>query len=123
MVSFLIVSLTCAGIPGLNGFVGLFLILKGSLEVAPIHTASSALGVGLVAVTLMRSCGKMLAGGFTREPSRESSDLGRREIFVVTLLILLIVWMGVAPSGFLRAVESSVELFQSRTTSGAGVVE
>jgi len=123
VILFLVVSLASAGVPGLSGFVGLFHILKGSFEVAPIHSVSSALGVGLVAVTLIRVCGKTLTGILARGPANEASDLGRREIFVLSLLVLLIVWMGAAPSGFLRTVEPSIELFLSRSAVGTAVAE
>jgi NADH-quinone oxidoreductase subunit M len=100
----LVFALAFAGLPGLNGFVGMFLILKGTFEASPAHALGAGLGVALTAAALLRVLWKTFPGGAA---GRGPEDLDRREALLLAGLALLIVWMGVAPSGLLRVLSGA----------------
>ena len=48
-------------------------------------------------------------------------DLSRREAAILLPIVVLIVWMGVAPGSFLRSLDGTVELFVSRAMGSSGI--
>src|SRR5205823_12476283 len=73
---FLITTLSSIGLPGLNGFIGEFMILLGSW-VAPLHaaTAFAATGVILGACYMLWLYQRMMQGPLDKEENRSLSDL------------------------------------------------
>jgi NADH-quinone oxidoreductase subunit M len=84
------------GLPGLNGFIGEFLIFKGSFAVAASFTAIAVLGLLFTAVTFMRAM-QSLFGGPLVEGCSGFSDLIRSEKFVVVPVTLLMFAIGINP--------------------------
>jgi NADH-quinone oxidoreductase subunit M len=84
------------GLPGLNGFIGEFLIFKGSFPVAASFTAVAALGLLITAVVFMRAMQALFSGPLA-ESCRAFPDLGRNEKWVVVPITLLMFAIGLAP--------------------------
>ena len=84
------------GLPGLNGFVGEFLIFKGSFATAASFTAIAVLGLLFTAVTFMRAM-QSLFGGPLAESCGGFSDLVRGEKFVIVPVTLLMFAIGISP--------------------------
>ena len=96
-------ALASVGLPGLNGFVGEFLILAGTYKAALIWPAIlGTFGVILAAVYLLKMLSRTLWGPIRLEANRELRDLSLREILVMAPLCLLMLAIGVAPELFLR---------------------
>ena len=94
--------------PGLNGFVGEFQILLGSFRsynIPVFITAFATLGVVLAAVYMLLPVKKLFFGD--SEP--KISDLTGKEIAAILPLLILMVWIGVAPSSFLNLTQTTVE--------------
>jgi NADH-quinone oxidoreductase subunit M len=121
---FMIVLLSSAGLPGLNGFVGEFLILVGAFTHGkhmaaadmPIFiwhsrvvAAFAAVGVVLGAVYLLHLFQKLMFGPLTIEANKELEDVSPREIWTFVPLIILIFVMGVYPQPFLSRMEPAVK--------------
>jgi len=102
---FMIVMLSSVGLPGLNGFVGEFLILLGAftsqLLGSPWYAVVAATGVILAAVYLLRSYQQVFFGTVDNPENRSLKDLNVREIAVLVPVVLFIVWIGVYPATFL----------------------
>ncbi len=94
--------LSSVGLPGLNGFVGEYLILAGTFEAAPLWAALAVSGVVLGAVYLLMATRRVLFGAVVHEENRKLADLGRREIGLMLPLVVLVVWLGVQPSVLLE---------------------
>jgi NADH-quinone oxidoreductase subunit M len=114
---FLIVVLSSLGLPGLNGFIGEFLVLLGAFraylpdlpDYAPrLVSAIAATGVILAAVYLLWMYQRVMFGPVTNEKNRGLRDLTHREFWTLAPVILLIVWIGVYPNTFLRKLDVSV---------------
>jgi NADH-quinone oxidoreductase subunit M len=84
------------GLPGLNGFIGEFLIFKGSFAVAASFTAIAVLGLLFTAVTFMRAMQSLFSGPLA-ESCNGFSDLVRREKFVIVPVTLLMFAIGLNP--------------------------
>ncbi|CAN5583643.1 NADH-quinone oxidoreductase subunit M [soil metagenome] len=101
-----------AGLPGLNGFVGEFLILLGSFRSDvvgnPFLIAIATTGVIFAAVYLLWMVYKTFFGEITDEANRTMKDLNGREIGLLIPLAILMIWLGMGPSPFLRQSEPVV---------------
>jgi NADH-quinone oxidoreductase subunit M len=98
---FLIVTLSSLGLPGLNGFVGEFLVLLGSFTVNRPWAVIGSLGVILAAVYLLWAYQRVWHGPVVREENRRVLDLDRREKLVIAPILAMIVLIGVYPKPFL----------------------
>ena len=108
-VVLLVVMFSSIGLPGLNGFVGEFLILLGAFGVTPGWTAAAATGVILGAVYMLWMYRRVIFGPLN--PANEKlADLNFREVALLTPILLLIIVMGVYPQPFLRRIEPAVAL-------------
>jgi NADH-quinone oxidoreductase subunit M len=110
----LIVVLSSMGLPGLNGFVGEFTILLGSMgaeslgDHAWIYTAFATTGVILAAVYLLWMFQRVFMGPLDKPANEKLNDLNRRELVIMLSFILFIFWIGIAPSGWFGLMDSSV---------------
>jgi NADH-quinone oxidoreductase subunit M len=95
-------TLASVGLPGLNGFVGEFLILVGTYRAVGWWAAAAALGVILAAVYLLKMLIETLWGPLDREENRGLADLGGRELATLVPLAVLMLAIGVAPEPFLK---------------------
>ena len=86
-------TLASVGLPGLNGFVGEFLILAGSYRAGLVWPAIAAtFGVVLAAIYLFKMLGRTLWGPLDREENRQLSDLSLREILTLAPLCLFAIF-------------------------------
>lgn len=108
---FLVVAMSSAGLPGLNGFVGEFPILLGMYAKEPLFAILGALGVILAAWYLLTAFRKIAQGPLTN-PANDAShlpDLKRGEIAMLLPLVLLFFIIGLFPNLFLDKINPSVE--------------
>lgn len=112
-VIFMIVVLSSIGLPGLNGFVGEFLILLGSFYSTNLGSQTYAIvsttAVILAAVYLLWMFQRVMLGPIENENNKDLKDLSKREILSFVPIIIFIVWIGVHPNTFLSKTESSVK--------------
>jgi NADH-quinone oxidoreductase subunit M len=103
-------ALASVGLPGLNGFVGEFLILAGTYRSGLVGAAVvAAFGVVLAAVYLFKALHESIWGPLTHEENRGLSDLSLREILTLAPLCLLMLAIGVAPNAFLEPSRADLE--------------
>ncbi|MGZ4242162.1 MAG: proton-conducting transporter transmembrane domain-containing protein, partial [Actinomycetota bacterium] len=98
---FLIVALSSLGLPGLNGFVGEFLVLIGTFTAHRAWAVIAAVGVILAAVYLLWAYQRVWHGPVVKEENRRMLDLDRREKLVLAPVLAMIVLIGVYPKPFL----------------------
>jgi NADH-quinone oxidoreductase subunit M len=113
-VALLLVMLASAGLPGLNGFVGEFLILLGSFRAWPWATAVATSGVVLGALYLLWMYQRVVFGPIVHDENRALADLSGRELAVIVPVIALCVVMGLYPAPFLSRIEPSVDRILAR---------
>ncbi|MFQ5899077.1 MAG: NADH-quinone oxidoreductase subunit M [Candidatus Methylomirabilia bacterium] len=111
---FLLVVLSSLGLPGLNGFVGEFLILVGAFQETRWVAALATTGVIFAAVYLLWMYRRAFFGEVQKDENRALKDLSPREWAVLLPVLLFIVWIGVYPGTFTRPTEASVEALISQ---------
>ena len=84
------------GLPGLNGFIGEFLIFKGSFAMAAAFTAIAVVGLLVTAIVFMRAMQLLFSGPLTENCSA-FPDLLRSEKVIVVPMTLLMFAIGIAP--------------------------
>ena len=114
---FLLVCLSSLAVPGLNGFVGEFLILLGSWSLSHSMVALASLGVVLAAGYILWMVQRVLYGEVTHEVNRSLPDLSAREFAVLIPLVVLAIFMGVASPLFTKLIEPSVQTLVSETNA------
>jgi NADH-quinone oxidoreductase subunit M len=105
---FLLVTFASIGLPGLNGFVGEFLVLIGSYKTAFGWTLVGTTAVILAALYMLWAFQRVFQG----EPDAENAataDLTWRERGVILPLLLLIVALGVYPKPILERIQPSTD--------------
>src|SRR3954454_6666947 len=119
VAAFLIVTLASIGLPGLNGFVGEFLILLGAFRWDPRLAAFAATGVILSATYMLWMFQRVNYGPVSNEKNATLPDLQPREWLVIVPIIAVAILMGVLPNVFLRPIEPSVERMLNQSHHGA----
>ncbi|MBL8694490.1 MAG: NADH-quinone oxidoreductase subunit M [Planctomycetes bacterium] len=110
----LVATFSSIGLPGLNGFPGELLCLKGAFDFHTAIGAVAALGTVLGAVYMLSMARRVLYGPVTRKENHGITDLVAREWVAIALLMVPIVWIGVQPARFLEPTEKSVDLLVTR---------
>jgi NADH-quinone oxidoreductase subunit M len=118
---FLVVVLSSLGLPGLNGFVGEFLVLVGAFQVSGWLAAAATTGIIFAAVYLLWMYQRVVFGEVTREENRRLTDLCPREWAVLVPVLILIVWIGVYPVVFTGKTEATIAALLAQVESKASV--
>jgi NADH-quinone oxidoreductase subunit M len=110
-IALLIASLSSIGLPGLNGFIGEFLILLGAFK-SPVlgswwFAVFAATGVIFAAVYMLWLYQRVVFGEVKNEKLNDLKDMTGREIFVLAPIFIFIVWIGIYPSTFLNVSDRS----------------
>lgn len=122
----LIVVLSSLGLPGLNGFVGEFTILLGSMGSEAlgdnpwIFTAFATTGVILAAVYLLWMYQRVFMGPLDKEENKKLVDLNVGQLVIMLSFLLFIFWIGIAPSGFFELMDATVAALVSDVTTVVG---
>ncbi len=114
---FMVVMLSSIGLPGLNGFVGEFLILLGAYLSFKIAVYCAVSGLILGALYMMWAYERVMWGPLAKAVNVTISDLGRREIVVMAPLLALMLFMGIYPRPLLNRMQPSVDALLARVRS------
>lgn len=102
-------SLSSIGLPGLNGFIGEFLILLGTFKSSVLgnwwFAVFATSGVIFAAVYLLWMYQRVCFGKVTHDKLNKLEDLNTRELVTLLPIFVFIVWIGIYPSTFLRLSE------------------
>ncbi|HEX2932258.1 MAG TPA: NADH-quinone oxidoreductase subunit M [Candidatus Binatia bacterium] len=115
----MVVTFSSIGLPGLNGFVGEFLILLGAFAATPRWTAAAATGVILGAIYMLWMYRRVIFGPLTNPENAKLEDLDARERIILAPILLLIIFMGLYPQPFLQRMKPAVELTLKRIQPAA----
>ncbi len=114
VAAFLLITLASVALPGMNGFIGEFLILLGAFgglfdpTYAKYYTAVAATGVILSAVYMLWMFQRVNYGPLSNPKNRGLRDLSVREWFVIAPICAMAIFMGVVPGVFLEPMEPAV---------------
>lgn len=118
---FLVIVLSSVGLPGLNGFVGEFLILLGSFATYPLAAIVGTSGVVLGAVYLLWMFQRVMFGPIHNPKNETLADLSWREIAMFVPLVASFLFMGLYPKPFLERMEPTVRQTLARVETKRNV--
>ena len=117
--AFTVVMLSSIGVPGLNGFVGEFLVLIGSFGTARWWTVVAATGVILAALYLLWAYQRVFHGE-PDEANRGFAEMTAREGAAVLVLVAVIGFTGLYPKPMLERIEPAVDRLIERVEDVTG---
>jgi NADH-quinone oxidoreductase subunit M len=104
----LFTSMASLGLPGLNGFVSEFLVVRGSWPIFPVYTALSMIGLFFTGAYILKGIKKVLHGPTNESWVGHLTEINAREIMVMAPLLVLILWIGVWPGWILNLINNAM---------------
>ncbi len=104
-------SMASLGLPGLNGFVSEFLVVRGAYPVLKVYTAISMIGLLFTGAYILKGIAKVLHGPENEHwahGEHKLTEINTREIFVVVPLMILILVIGIWPAWILEVINKAV---------------
>ena len=120
---FIVATLSSIGLPGLNGFVGEFLVLVGTWT-SPHRwwSVAAATGVILSAIYMLSLVQRVFWNPLVHEENRKLTEIRSSELVAAGVLVVLMIWIGVRPNDLLSRIGPSVEAVRAsvnrRTAEG-----
>ena len=110
------VSMASLGLPGLNGFVGEFLIVSGSFKAYPVYVVLSLFGLLVTGIYILKGIQKLLHGPYNEEwaeydRTEHRLEIERREVIALAPLVVLMLVTGLYPNWVLDVINSGVVRF------------
>ncbi len=109
-----LVAMSSIGLPGTNGFIGEFLVLIGTYHVYPYLAGAATVGVVLGAAYLLWALQRIIFNPLNNPENTTLSDLNRREVAVMAVIAVTIIWLGVSPGGVLERMRPASQLLVDR---------
>ena len=105
----MVFTLGAVGLPGTSGFIGEFLILIGAFKKSFLVAAIASIGVILSAAYMLWLYKRVVFGEIKKDEIKKMPDLNRAEIFILSFLVLPIIFFGFYPEPLLSTTEISIE--------------
>ncbi len=102
-------SMASLGLPGLNGFISEFLVVRGAWPVFSVFTALSMLGLFFTGAYILKGIKQVLHGPLNEKWVGHLPEINAREIIVMTPLLVIMLWIGVWPAWILDVINRTVE--------------
>jgi NADH-quinone oxidoreductase subunit M len=119
----LIIGMASIGLPGTNGFIGEFLILLGVFQAGWFYGVVAVSGVIFAAAYFLWFYERVIFGPLKESVPAAIKDLNSREWAIGVALSVMIFWIGIYPSPFLRMVNGSVQEVVDRLHPGMATAQ
>lgn len=106
----LFTSMASLGLPGLNGFVSEFLVIRGSWPILTLATALGMIGLFFTGAYILKAL-KLVLHGPLNERWAKLSEISTREILVIAPLAALMLAIGVWPAWILNVINRAVQMW------------
>lgn len=101
-------SMASLGLPGLNGFISEFLVVRGSWPIFTLYTTLAMLGLLFTGAYILKGIKQVLHGPMNEKWVGHLTEINPREIFVIAPLMVLMLWIGVWPAWILDVINRAV---------------
>jgi NADH-quinone oxidoreductase subunit M len=105
---FIFTSMASLGLPGLNGFVSEFMVVRGSWPVFTTLTAISMIGLLFTGSYILKGIRAVLHGPFNLHWRDYQLEIERREFVAIAPLMVLMLFTGIVPNWILPVINDSV---------------
>ena len=97
-----------SGLPGLNGFVSEFLVVRGAWPIYTFYTVLSMLGLLVTGIYVLKGIRGTLHGPLNEKYADTPIEINRREIIAIAPLMVLMLSIGVWPSWIVKVFNETV---------------
>lgn len=104
----LFTGMASLGLPGLNGFVSEFMIVRGSWPILMLATALSTIGLFFTGAYILKALKHVLHGPLNERWAGVLKDINRRELFVIVPLMVLMLVLGIWPAFLLNMINQAI---------------
>jgi NADH-quinone oxidoreductase subunit M len=101
-------SMASLGLPGLNGFISEFLIVRGSWPILTLPTALSMIGLLFTGAYILKGIRYVLHGPTNTHWIGHITEINSREILVMAPLLVVILWIGIWPGWILNVINAAM---------------
>lgn len=101
-------SMASLGLPGLNGFVSEFLVVRGAWPIFTVLTGLSMLGLLFTGAYILKGISKTLHGPLNQRWVGHVSEINSRELWVIAPLMVLMLWLGISPGWLLDVINKAM---------------
>lgn len=104
-------SMASLGLPGLNGFVSEFLVVRGAWAALPVYTALAMIGLLMTGAYILKGIKKVLHGPINEHwahGEHKLTDINTREVLVIAPLMALILILGIWPAWLLDVINKAM---------------
>ncbi len=105
---FIFTSMASLGLPGLNGFVSEFLVVRGAFPVFTVLTILSMIGLLFTGSYILKGIRAVLQGPFNLHWRDTRLEIELREVIAIAPLLVLMLVTGVLPNWILTVINESV---------------
>lgn len=105
---FIFTSMASLGLPGLNGFVSEFLVVRGTWPVYTVLTMISMIGLLFTGAYILKGIRAVLHGPFNMHWRDYHLEIELREVVAIAPLLVLMLVTGIVPNWILPIINSSV---------------
>jgi NADH-quinone oxidoreductase subunit M len=116
---FVFTSMASLGLPGLNGFVSEFLVVRGAFPVFTWLTVLSMIGLLFTGSYILKGIRAVLHGPFNMKWRDTNLEIERRELVAIAPLMILMLITGLAPNWILATINGSVTQMLAGLLGGA----
>jgi NADH-quinone oxidoreductase subunit M len=107
----LFISMASLGLPGLNGFISEFLVVRGAWPVFTAATALSMIGLFFTGAYILKALKLVLHGPLNEKWSGHLTDMSKREMIIIAPLMILILSIGIWPAWILNVINRAVMIW------------
>jgi NADH-quinone oxidoreductase subunit M len=104
-------SMASLGLPGLNGFVSEFLVVRGAWPIFTLYTALAMIGLFFTGAYILKAIKQVLHGPLNEHWAGHLREINARELWVAVPLMVLILWIGVWPGWILGVINKAVAMW------------
>ena len=104
-------SMASLGLPGLNGFISEFLVVRGTYPILTAYTVISMLGLLFTGAYILKGIKKVLHGPLNEHwahGEHKLTEINTREVLIMAPLMVLILWIGIYPAWILDVINKAV---------------
>ena len=105
---FMLFAMANAGLPGTSAFVGEFMVIMGAMKVSFWYAFAAATTLIFGAAYTLWMYKRVVFGAVTNAHVSELVDVTPREILVLALLAIPVLWVGIHPEPFAAVLHASV---------------
>ncbi|HEY0338926.1 MAG TPA: NADH-quinone oxidoreductase subunit M [Burkholderiales bacterium] len=106
---FMLFAMANSGLPGTSGFVGEFLVVLGAVKVNFWYAFAAATTLIFGAAYTLWMYKRVIFGAVANEHVARLRDINLRELLVLGVLAIAVLWMGIYPAPFAEVLHASVD--------------